>query len=101
MILTNPHQQKGFLSRGEIERHIVVPTIPSTSTCTKCWCTAYLFAKAKKKSIESLVTSDLAEVEGALTNKDAQPGDKVSCDQYMSPTKGHLIHIRGKESSMK
>ena len=43
-----------------------------------CWCTACLFEKAKKKSIEPSVTSDLAEVEGVLTNKDAQPGDKVS-----------------------
>ena len=45
--------------------------------------------------------TDLAEVEGALTNKNAQPGDKVSCDQYIPPTKGCLIHTRGKESSMK
>ena len=80
---------------------MVVPTVSSALICTKYWCTACLFAKAKKKSIESSVTSDLAEVEGALTNKDAQPGDKVSCDQYMSPTKGCLIHTRGKESSMK
>ena len=36
-----------------------------------------------------------------FTNKDTHPGDKVSCDQYMSPTKGRLIHTRGKESSMK
>ena len=101
MILAKPHQQKGSLSCGEIERQMVVPTNSSTSTCTKCWCTSCLFAKAKKKSIESSVTSDLAEVEGALTNKDVQPGDKVSCDHYMSPTKGSLIYTRGKESSKK
>ena len=71
---------------------MVVPTISSASTCTKCWCTACLFVKAKKKSIELSVTSDLAEVEGTLTNKDAQPGDEILCDQYMSPTKGRLIH---------
>lgn len=47
------------------------------------------------------MTSDLLIVEGARTNKDAHPGGKVSCDQYMSPTKGRLIHTCGKESSMK
>ena len=100
MILAKPHQQKGSFSCGEIECQIVVPTNSSASTCTKCWCTDCLFAKAKKKSIESSITSDLVEVEGALTKKDAQPGNKVSCDQYISPTKGCLIHTQGKESSM-
>ena len=80
---------------------MAVPTISSISTCTKCWCTACLFAETRKKSIESSVTSDLAEVDGALTNKDAQPGDTVLCDQYMFPTKGRLIHTRGKKPSMK
>ena len=100
MILAKPHQQKSFFSCGELECQMVVPTISSASTCTKCWCTACLFAKAKKKSIESLIISDPVEVEGTLTNKDAKPGDKVSCTQYMSPTKEYLIHTNGKESSM-
>ena len=60
---------------------MAVPTIASASICTKCLFTSCLFVKAKTKSIESSVTSDLAEVEVALTDKDAQPGDKVSCDQ--------------------
>ena len=80
---------------------MVIPTYLSALTCTKYWCTAYLFAKAKKKSIESSVTTDLAEVESALTNKDVQPGDRVPCDQYMSPAKRRLIHTRGKESPRK
>ena len=101
MILAKPHQQKGLSSCGEIERQMVVPIHSSASTCKKCWCIAYLFAKAEKKSIESSVTINLTEIEGVLTNKDAQPGDKVSCDQYMSPTKGRLIHTRGKGTSMK
>lgn len=101
MILAKLQQQKDSLSCGEIERQMVVPTISSASTCTKYWCTAYLFAKVKKKSIESSVISNIAEVEGTLINKDAQPGDKVSCEQYISPTKGGLIHTWCKESSMK
>ena len=44
---------------------------------------------------------DIPELEGELTNKVTQPGDKVSCDQYMFPTKGCLIHTRGKKTSMK
>ena len=100
MILAKPHQQKGSSSCGEIERQMVIPIHSSASTCTKCLCTACLFAKAKKKIIESSVTTNLAEIEGALTQKNAQPGDKVSCDQYMSPTKGRLVQTRGKESSI-
>ena len=101
MILVKPHQQKGSSSREEKEHQMVVPIHSSISTCTKCWCTACLFAKAKKKNIESSVTTNLAEIEGALTNKDAQRGDKVSCDQHISHTKGHLIYTRDKESAMK
>ena len=73
MILAKPHQTKGSSSRGEIERQMVVPINLSASTCTKCWCIVCMFANAKKKSIESSVTTDLAEVEGALTNKDYNP----------------------------
>ena len=101
MILARPHQPKGSSDRGEIERQMVVPSISSTSTCKQCWCTACLFAKPKRKTPDSSLKVDIPEVEGILTNKDTYPGDKVSCDQYMSPTKGRLIHTRGKESSMK
>ena len=92
MILAKPHQPKGSFSRGEIIRQMVVPSNSSASTYKNFWCTACLFAKAKKKSVGASITSDLPKIEGALTNKDAQPGDRVSCDQYMSPTKGRLIH---------
>ena len=101
MILEKPHQQKGSLLSREKGRTMVVPFILSASTCTKCWCLACLFAKAKKNSIDSSFLYDPVEVEGALTNKEAQPGNKISCDQYMSSTKERLIHTRGKESSMK
>ena len=71
---------------------MVVSTILITSTCKKCWCSTYLFAKPKKTSVESFVTSDLLKMEDALTNKDVHPGHTVLCDQYMPPTKGCLIH---------
>ena len=97
MILVKSRQQKGSSSRGEIERQMVIPIHSSASTCTKCWCIACLFAKAKKKSIESSVTTNVAVIEGVLTNKDAQPVDKVSCDQFITPMKERLIHTRGKK----
>ena len=71
---------------------MVVPSISNTTTCKQCWCTACLFAKQKKKTPDSSLKVDIPEVEGILTNKDVYPGDKVSCDQYMSPTKGRLIY---------
>jgi hypothetical protein len=39
------------------------------------------------------------ELKGVLTAGDHYPGDTISCDQYMSPSKRRLIHTRGKESS--
>ena len=59
---------------------MVVPSISNTSTCKQCWCTACVFAKAKKKNPDSSLKVDIPEVEGILTNKDTHPGDKVLCD---------------------
>ena len=101
MILAKPRQPTGSFDCGEIIYQMVVPSISNTLTCKQCWCTACLFAKPKKKTPDSSLKVDIPEQEGVLTNKDTQPGDKVSCDQYMSPIKGRLIHTRGKESSMK
>ena len=100
MILARPHQPKGSFDRGEIEHQIVVPSMSNTSTCKQCWCTACLFAKPKKKTPDSTLKVDIPKLVGVLTNKDTQPGDKVSCDQYMSPTKGRLVYTRGIEYSM-
>ena len=96
MILAKPHQPKGSFDRGEIERQMVVPSISNNSICNQCWCTVCLFAKPKKKTPDSSLKVDIPELKGVLTSKDTQPGDKVSCDQYMSPTKGLLIHTRWK-----
>ena len=101
MILAKPHQPKGSFDCGEIERQMVVPSISNTSTYKQWWCTACLFVKPKENTPKSSLKVDIPELEGVLTNKDTQPSDKVSCDQYMSPIKGCLIHTRGKESSMK
>ena len=44
---------------------------------------------------------DLPDLKGIITSKYTQPGNKVYCDQIMSPTKDCILHIRGKESSVK
>jgi hypothetical protein len=41
------------------------------------------------------------DLEGVLTNGDLLPGDKISCNQYMSSSKGRLLHTKGPESSSK
>ena len=100
MILARPHQPKGSFDCGEIECQMVVPSTSNSSICKQCWCTVCLFAKPKKKTPDSFLKVDIPKLEGVLTNKNTQPSDKISCDQYMSPTKGCLIYTRGKESSM-
>ena len=80
---------------------MVVPIHPNASSCAPFWFPACLYAKQKRKNPASTLKTDRPELEGVLTANDTQPGDKVSCDQYMSPTKGRLIHTRGKESAIK
>jgi hypothetical protein len=101
MILARPHQPKGSESRGEIIRQIVVPSQTNTSICQTFCCTACQYAKQKRKTPDSTVEIKNIDLEGALTRGDLNPGDKVSCDQYMSPSKGRLVHTKGLESTSK
>jgi hypothetical protein len=101
MILARPHQPKGSESRGETIRQIVVPSVTGTSVCPTFCCTACQYAKQKRKTPDSTVETKNTDLEGALTRGDLNPGDKVSCDQYMSPSKGRLIHTKGLESTSK
>jgi hypothetical protein len=101
MILSRPHQPKGSESRGELIRQIVTPSETGTSVCQFFCCTACQYAKQKRKTADSSVEIKNKELEGALTRDDLNPGDKVSCDQYMSPSKGRLIHTKGLESTSK
>ena len=95
MILARPHQKKDSESCGEFERQMVVPIHPNASTCAQFWCPACLYAKQKRKNPTSTQKTDRPELEGVFTASDTQPGDKVFCDQYMSLTKGRLMHTRG------
>ena len=99
MILSKPRQSKHSSTTGEFIPQIVVPTETGTSTCETFCCTACLYAKQKRKTADSSTEIKNKDLEGALTKNDLFPGDVVSCDQYMSPSKGRLIHTRGKEAS--
>ena len=101
MILARPHQKKDSESRGEFEQQMVVPIHPNTSSCAPFWCPTCLYAKQRRKNPASTHKTDQPELEGVLTENDTQPGDKVCCDQYMSPTKVRLMNTRGKESALK
>jgi hypothetical protein len=99
MILSRPRQSKHSSTTGEFIPQIVVPTETGTSTCEIFCCTACLYAKQKRKTADSSTEIKNKELEGTLTKNDLFPGDVVSCDQYMSPSKGRLTHTRGKEAS--
>ena len=101
MILSKPHQPKGSSERGEIVRQMVIPSQSFTTTCPAFCCVACQYAKQKRTTPDSSTEIKNNELEGALTEGDLQPGDKVSCDQYMSPSKGRLQHTKGLESSSK
>jgi hypothetical protein len=101
MILSKPHQPKGSASRGELVRQIVTPSENGASSCDSFFCTACQYAKQKRKTPDSLSKTSVTALEGVLSEGSLNPGDKVSCDQYMSPSKGRLQHTRGQESSLK
>jgi hypothetical protein len=58
-----------------------------------------LYDKQKRKTPDSSIEMKNKDLGGLLTNGNLDPGDKVSCDQYMSPSKGRLLHTKGLESS--
>jgi hypothetical protein len=99
MILAKPRQPKNAAKTGETIPQMVVPSVVGTTTCVTFCCEACQYAKQKRKTPDSSTETKNTDLEGVLTAGDLYPGDKVSCDQYMSPSKGRLIHTRGKESS--
>jgi hypothetical protein len=99
MILAIPRQPKQAELTGELVRQMVIPSEIGTSSCQTFCCTGCLYAKQKRKTPDSSIEMKNKDLEGLLTNGDLDPGDKVSCDQYMSPSKGRLQHTKGLESS--
>jgi hypothetical protein len=101
MILARPRQPKQAELTGELVRQMVTSSESGTSSCQTFCCTACLYAKQKRKSPDSSIEIKNKDLEGVLTNGDLHPGNKVSCNQYMSPSKGRLLHTKGLESSSK
>jgi hypothetical protein len=92
MVLSKPRQPKNTAITGEIISQICVPTETGTSTCESFCCTACLYAKQKRRTPDSSTETKNKQLEGAFTKDDLLPGDVVSYDQYMSPSKGRLSH---------
>jgi hypothetical protein len=101
MILSKPQQPKGSFDQGETIPQMLVPIKTGTTTWSICICTAYKYAKQKRKTPDSSLETKNEELEGALTAGGLYPGDKVFCDQYISPWKGQLQHTKGGQSSSK
>jgi hypothetical protein len=88
MILSRPRQPKDSAKSGEIVRQMVVPSENGTSSCESFCCAACQYAKQKRKTPDSMSKTSVIELEGSLSEGSLNPGDKVSCDQYMSPSRG-------------
>jgi hypothetical protein len=97
MILSKPRQPKDSIKTGETIPQMVSPSITGTTTCIPCCCEACQYAKQKRRNPESSKETKNSELKGVLTAGDLYPGDKVS--SYMTPSKGRLMHTRGKEST--
>jgi hypothetical protein len=95
-ILAKPEASRGAEEKGELARRMIHPStkvsnalIPKCITCS--------IAKQKKNTPDSTFTIKNKSNEGAILQNKLYPGEKVSCDHYMSSTLGRLPHTRGKE----
>jgi hypothetical protein len=96
-ILSRPSQPKGSSNRGELFRQLVTPSFQGASSCCLPQCEACQYAKQKRVTPTNPKHPSSNYEEGVLSRNQLHPGDRVSCDQYMSTTHGRLIHTHGKE----
>ena len=101
MILSKPQQPMDSSTSGEILPQMVKSIFDGVTTCPAFRCEACQFAKQRRRSPQTERISHRDDREGALSKDNIQPGDKVSCDHYMSTTRGRLPHTHGKESKEK
>jgi hypothetical protein len=95
-ILAKPEASRGAEEKGELARRMIHPsTKVSNALIPKC--IACSIAKQKKNTPDSTFTIKNKSNEGAILQNKLYPGEKVSCDHYMSSTLGRLPHTRGKE----
>ena len=97
-LLSHPSQPKGAQSRGELSLPLITPSLKGSSNCKPPRCEACQYAKQKRTTPLSVKHPSPDAEEGALTRNQLRPGDRVSCDQYISTTLGRLPHTQGKEA---
>ena len=95
-LLRKPHSPRGSHDKGHLHERIIIPTDNGASSCKLPKCEACQYAKQKRTT--PLNPKQQTEFrEGLLSAGDVSPGDRISCDQYMSTTLGRLAHTLGKE----
>lgn len=97
-LLSPPSQTKGAQSCGELPLLLVTPSLKGTSNCKPPRCEACQYAKQKRTTPLNIKHPSPDVEEGALTRNQLRPGDRASCDQYISTTLGRLSHTQGKEA---
>jgi hypothetical protein len=95
-ILAKPDSLRGSEERGELHRRKIHPnTKVSNALIPKC--IACSVAKLKRTTPDSTLTIKNKDREGVILQNTLFPGEKLSCDHYMSSTLGRLPHTKGKE----
>ena len=89
--------------RDEHRRQMITPRHIGSSSCdlTLLKCEACQLAKQKARHPCSKISSSINELEGSLSQNILKPGQRISCDQYMSSTLGRQAHTFGKEHANK
>ena len=95
-ILAKPEQSRGSDEKGELVRRKIHPTTKVSSAMIPK-CIACSVAKLKRTTPDSHITIKNKEREGVILQNKLFPGERISCDHYMSSTLGRLAHTRGKE----
>ena len=96
-LLRKPHTPRGAIDHGHLHSRFIVPTHNEASSCQPPKCEACQYAKQKRTTPLNPKHKDADYREGMLSIGKTDPGDCISCDQYMSTTLGRLSHTLGKE----
>ena len=95
-ILAKPEGSRGTEEKGELVRRKIHP-VTKVSNALIPKCIACSVAKLKRTTPDSNITLKNEDREGVILQNKLFPGEKISCDHYMSSTLGRLAHTRGKE----
>ena len=96
-LLRKPHVPRGAIDHGHLHSRFIVPTHNDASSCQPPKCEACQYAKQKRTTPLNPKHKDADYREGMLSLGKTDPGDCISCDQYMSTTLGRLSHTLGRE----